>query len=35
MVFNPGAELVFQPGDTVIVMGRLEDIDRFRQEFKL
>ncbi|MBI3836842.1 MAG: potassium channel protein [Planctomycetia bacterium] len=35
MVFNPGAELVFQPGDTVIVMGRLEDIDRFRQEYTL
>jgi voltage-gated potassium channel len=35
MVFNPGAEVVFQPGDTIIVMGRLDDIDRFRQEFKL
>jgi voltage-gated potassium channel len=35
MVFNPGAELIFQPGDTVIVMGRVEDIDRFRQEYNL
>ncbi len=34
-IFNPGAELVFQPADTLIVMGRLEYIDRFRQEYKL
>jgi voltage-gated potassium channel len=30
MIFNPGPEVVFQPGDVVIVMGRVEDIDRFR-----
>jgi len=35
MIFNPGAEVIFQPGDIVIVMGRLEDIDRFRQDYKL
>jgi voltage-gated potassium channel len=35
MAFNPGSEIVFQPNDTIIVMGRLEDIDRFRQEYKL
>ncbi len=35
MAFNPGSEVVFQPNDTIIVMGRLEDIDRFRQEYKL
>ncbi len=32
MVFNPGPETAFRPGDTIIVMGRLEDIDRFRRE---
>ena len=35
MLFNPGAEVVFQPGDTLIVMGRVPDIDRFREEFQL
>ena len=33
MVFNPGAEVVFQAGDTLIVMGRIHDVDRFRREF--
>lgn len=33
MRFNPGAEVVFQPGDTLIVMGSVDDIDRFRREF--
>jgi voltage-gated potassium channel len=35
MTFNPSAELVFQPGDTIIVMGRQEDIDRFRADYAL
>jgi voltage-gated potassium channel len=33
MIFNPGSDVVFQAGDTIIVMGRVEDIDRFRREF--
>lgn len=33
MLFNPGAEVVFRSGDTLVVMGRVEDIDRFRREF--
>ncbi len=33
MVFNPDAEVVFQPDDTLIVMGRIEDIDRFRRQY--
>jgi voltage-gated potassium channel len=35
MVFNPGAEVVFKAGDTMIAMGRQADIDRFRQEYTL
>ena len=35
MTFNPGAELVFQSDDTIIVMGKREDIDRFREDYKL
>jgi voltage-gated potassium channel len=35
MVFNPGAEVVLESGDTIIVLGRLADIDRFRADFKL
>jgi voltage-gated potassium channel len=33
MIFNPGTEVVFQPGDTILLMGKQEDIDRFRREF--
>jgi voltage-gated potassium channel len=32
MVFNPDANHTIQSGDVVIVMGRAEDIDRFRRE---
>jgi voltage-gated potassium channel len=35
MVFNPGTQVVFQPGDTLLVMGRVEDIDRFRRQFNM
>ena len=35
MTFNPGAEVVFEPGDRIIVMGRRGDIERFQQEYKL
>ncbi len=35
MVFNPDADFIFQGGDTAIVMGRLEDIDRFREEYRV
>ena len=31
--FNPGGDAVFQSGAGVIVMGRCEDIDRFRAEY--
>ncbi len=30
MVFNPDADFIFQPDDTAIVMGWLDDIERFR-----
>jgi voltage-gated potassium channel len=33
MLFNPGAEVTFQAGDTLIVMGSTEDIDRFRRDY--
>ena len=33
LVFNPDADTAFQSGDTVIAMGRLEDIERFRSEY--
>jgi voltage-gated potassium channel len=33
MMFNPGTEVVFQAGDTLIVMGHVDDIDRFRRDF--
>ncbi len=35
MHFNPGNELTFQAGDTLIVMGTTEDIDHFRREYNL
>ena len=35
MTFNPSAEVVFEAGDTIMVMGRREDIERFQREFKL
>ena len=33
LAFNPDADTVFQGGDTVIAMGRPDDIERFRQEY--
>ena len=33
--FNPGGDAVFRPGAGVIVMGRSEDIDRFRAEYQV
>jgi len=33
LTFNPDADTVFQGGDTVIAMGRPDDIERFRQEY--
>ncbi|HUT93329.1 MAG TPA: potassium channel protein [Thermoguttaceae bacterium] len=33
LMFNPGADTVFQGGDTVIVMGQRADIERFRAEY--
>lgn len=33
LMFNPGAETVFESGDTVIVMGQTADIERFRGEY--
>jgi len=35
MVFNPGAEVVLQSGDTIILMGKQADIDEFRAENRL
>jgi len=35
MVFNPEADLVVQPGDTAIVMGKTQDIQNFRRENRL
>ncbi len=35
MLFNPGGNYTFQPGDTVIVMGRSDDIRRFRDQYGL
>jgi len=32
MLFNPGGDYMFQASDTVIVMGRTEDIKRFQQQ---
>lgn len=33
--FNPGGDTTFQIGTTVMVMGRREDIDRFREDYEL
>jgi voltage-gated potassium channel len=33
MMFNPGADTVFQGSDTVIVLGQRADIERFRGEY--
>jgi voltage-gated potassium channel len=35
MIFNPSSELSFQAGATIAVMGRSEDIDRFRREYSV
>ena len=35
MIFNPGADYTFQAADIAIVMGRTEDIQRFRDAFEL
>jgi voltage-gated potassium channel len=35
MLFNPASELVFSAGDTLVVLGKVEDIDRFRRENQL
>lgn len=32
MIFNPGGDYMFSPGDIVVVMGRMENIRNFRQE---
>ncbi|MDX1963138.1 MAG: potassium channel protein [Pirellulales bacterium] len=32
LIFNPDSDYVFQPEDVAIVMGRTEDIQKFRQE---
>jgi voltage-gated potassium channel len=32
LIFNPDADFVFEPNDTVIVMGKVDDIKRFRGE---
>jgi K+/H+ antiporter YhaU regulatory subunit KhtT len=32
LVFNPESDYVFQPEDVAIVMGRTEDIQRFRND---
>jgi len=35
LVFNPGADMAFQAGGSVIVMGSPKDIDRFRTEHQV
>ena len=35
MVLNPDADYTFKAGDVVIIMGRTEDIARFRDEYAL
>jgi len=34
-IFNPDADYVFEPGQTIIVMGRTEDIAKFRKTYKI
>jgi voltage-gated potassium channel len=33
--FNPGGDAVFESGASVVVMGRPDDIDRFRAEYQI
>jgi len=33
--FNPGGDAVFQSGACAVVMGRAEDIDQFRAEYRI
>ena len=35
MVFNPDADFTFQAGDTIVVMGKPQDIQRFCEENQL
>jgi K+/H+ antiporter YhaU regulatory subunit KhtT len=35
MVFSPAADHRFQPGEVVIVLGKTDDISRFRDAFEL
>jgi voltage-gated potassium channel len=35
IVFNPGADFEIRSGDILIMMGRVDDLERFRSEFKL
>jgi voltage-gated potassium channel len=35
MVFGPGADYTFEAGDVVIVLGRTESVQRFRDAFQL
>jgi voltage-gated potassium channel len=35
LVFNPDADTIFQANDMILVMGRVADIERFRQQHKV
>lgn len=35
LLLNPDAEYTFKSGDVIIIMGRVEDITRFREEYGL
>jgi voltage-gated potassium channel len=35
LVFNPGDDFAFAAEDTIIVMGRADDLERFRQEQRI
>lgn len=35
LLFAPGADMPFQGGDRVLVIGRQDDIERFRREHNL